>query len=94
MKHCIKCGETNADERETCWKCNEPLPKPEKVESWMYLIAFLIPLAGIILGCIKVGQKDNEGGKKLILIAILGAVIFAGAWYLKGYFLIETALID
>ncbi len=94
MKICTKCGETNADTRETCWKCNEPLPKAEKVENWMYLIAFLIPFAGILLCCVRAAQKDNDGAKKLILAAIFGAVIFAGAWYLKGYFLVETALMN
>jgi len=26
---CPKCGTYNPEEREKCWRCDEPLPKPE-----------------------------------------------------------------
>lgn len=47
------------------------------VETWMYIIGFLIPLVGIILGCIQVGKNDKEGGRNLIITAIVGMVLYA-----------------
>ena len=47
------------------------------VETWMYIIAFLIPIVGLILGCIKVGKGDSKGGRNLIITAIVSFVLYS-----------------
>ena len=75
---CPYCNEIYSPKVETCPKCERPTvvfdPFTMKqtynggsdVETWMYVIAFLIPIVGLVLGCIQVGKNDKTGGKNLI----------------------------
>lgn len=47
-----------------------------ETELWMLIISFLIPIAGIVLGCIKVSQKDNDGAKKIFIATIASIVLY------------------
>ena len=46
------------------------------VEPWMYIIGFLIPIVGIVLGCIQVGKDDKTGGRNLLILSIISAFIY------------------
>lgn len=39
-------------------------------------MSFLIPIVGIILGCVKVSQKDNDGAKKIFITTIVSVVLY------------------
>ena len=41
----------------------------------LYVISFLLPLVGIILGVIYIGKDENDLGKLLILFSIIIAII-------------------
>lgn len=41
----------------------------------LYVISFLLPLVGIILGVIYIGKDENDLGKSLILFSIIIAII-------------------
>lgn len=45
------------------------------VETWMYIVGFLIPIVGLVLGCIQVAKNDKQGGRNLIITAIVSAVL-------------------
>lgn len=50
----------------------------------MYILAFLIPLLGIILGCIRLSKGEDELGKSLIIFSVVVFVAFTilGALFL------------
>jgi len=54
----------------------------------LYILSFLIPLAGIIIGLVLiVTSKDEDGkhvGKMCILIALLPLIIVLVCWVLLG----------
>lgn len=86
MKICLSCQNYLTDEEEKCDNCgysfgtsgtstNSAPIVVSRTEGWMYLIAFIIPLAGVILGCIQVAKNDNGGAKGLFAISILSMVI-------------------
>ena len=45
------------------------------VEIWMFIIAILLPLVGIILGLIQVGKNNNQSGKELIITSLVSNVV-------------------
>lgn len=85
---CPYCSEIYSSKVETCPKCERPTvvfdPSTMKqthnggrdAEVWMYVIAFLIPIVGLILGCIQVGKNDKTGGKNLIITSIVSFVLY------------------
>lgn len=85
---CPYCNEIYSPKVETCPKCERPTvvfdPFTMKqtynggsdVETWMYVIAFLIPIVGLVLGCIQVGKNDKTGGKNLIITSIVSFVLY------------------
>lgn len=42
---------------------------------WMYVVAILISLAGIILGCIYIFKGDEELGKSIIKTSIVTFIV-------------------
>lgn len=47
------------------------------VDTWMYVISFLIPIVGIILGIVYVSQGRSDDAKGLFIAGILGIIIGA-----------------
>ena len=75
MKTCPNCGEMNGEANDKCYKCGTDLSQISG-EKWMYVIAFLIPIVGLVLGCIQVGKNDKTGGKNLIITSIVSFVLY------------------
>jgi lipoprotein signal peptidase len=42
---------------------------------WMYVVSVIIPLVGIILGCIYISKREDELGKSLIITGVVSNVI-------------------
>lgn len=87
-KICRKCNAKYDSKKEICDECGNVLSVYEpsyelksknnsSTDMWMYVISFLIPIVGIILGCIQVGKGDKTGGRNLIITAIVSAVLYA-----------------
>lgn len=60
---CPKCGTWNPEDKEVCWRCQEPLPKPVVKEKrkpmvimglpvWAWVVVVLIFLAPLFGQCI------------------------------------------
>ena len=47
---------------------------------WMYVVAVLLPLIGIILGLIYLARKEDSVGKNVLITAIVAGVI----WFAIG----------
>ncbi|MDE6021292.1 MAG: hypothetical protein K2H01_09915 [Ruminococcus sp.] len=86
-KICKYCNNIYTKNMEECPRCQMPLQwyngnsannsgYSGETELWMIIISFLIPLVGIILGCIKVSQKDNDGAKKIFIATIVSIVLY------------------
>ncbi len=83
-KYCNGIYTKNVDE---CPKCQMPLHwydgspiknrnSGDSLELWMFVVAFLIPIVGFVLGCIRIGKGDNDGGKKLIITSVISVVLY------------------
>lgn len=44
----------------------------------MYVISVLIPLAGIILGCINIAREEDDLGKSLIITGVILGILLRG----------------
>ena len=87
-KFCRKCGLTYSSKTTQCEKCGGPLAvltTQETMnqvsasgggETWKYILSFLIPFVGIILGIVYIAKDDEQLGKSLIFTGIGGAVVF------------------
>ena len=86
-RYCEYCKEIYAPKTKECPKCGMPtivydpitmsqVHNAGGVEIWMYVIAFLIPIVGLVLGCIQVGKNDKTGGKNLIITSIVSFVLY------------------
>ena len=42
---------------------------------WMYVVSVLIPLVGIILGCIYIARREDELGKSLIITGVISNIV-------------------
>lgn len=87
-KVCKYCNNIYTPNIEECPRCQMPLQwydgnsvksngNTGETELWMLIISFLIPIVGIILGCIKVSQKDNDGAKKIFIATIVSIVLYS-----------------
>ncbi|MDD2503294.1 MAG: hypothetical protein PHP79_05425 [Clostridia bacterium] len=41
----------------------------------MYIVSVLIPLVGIILGCIYIARREDELGKSLIITGVVSNIV-------------------
>lgn len=88
-KRCPKCDIAYPASKKYCDVCGESLLSSQVTSNkqysntydstpvWMLIISFLIPIVGIILGCIKVSQKDNDGAKKIFIATIVSIVLYS-----------------
>ncbi len=84
-KICPNCGMVYASNVENCSSCHVRLgvyddrayaaSGSESSGCWMYVVAVLIPLVGIILGLIYIAKGDEELGKSLILTGVVAWII-------------------
>lgn len=88
-KVCPKCGTLYPYHMETCEECGRKLSvydweinynnsvyaSETELGFWMYAIAVLIPLLGIILGCIYIARGDDRPGKSLIITGVVSNLV-------------------
>lgn len=75
--YCDVCGISLLSSQGTKTNSTHYSNTSDNTPTWMLIISFLIPLVGIILGCIKVSQKDNDGAKKIFIITIVSIVLYS-----------------
>lgn len=86
-RYCSSCQQVFAPNVDVCPNCKTEtseynpavakyISKTASVDTWMYVVGFLIPLVGIILGCIQFGKNDRAGGRNLIITAIVSTVLY------------------
>ena len=86
-KKCPYCGTVYNGNKDTCDSCGERLlvfddnyylnqnyTKPQS-NTWMYICALIIPLLGIILGCVKL-SKDDDTGKSLTIFSVVLTILY------------------
>ncbi len=91
-KKCPGCGEIFAGSASTCNYCGKQLvtyddryyldqyynKSSSGSNTWMYVCTVIIPLIGIILGCIKISNdKRDDSGKTLITLGVILTVVYA-----------------
>lgn len=89
-KICQKCGTIYDGNKSYCDTCGGNLSvyddtvdtsyskkSTSSVEIWMYVIGFLIPIVGLVLGCIQVGKGDKTGARNLFITSIISIVLLA-----------------
>ncbi|WP_273324262.1 hypothetical protein [Vallitalea guaymasensis] len=85
-KICQKCGSIYSSRTENCKECGSRLAvyTSDNINShssvdrsgfWMYIVAVLFPIVGIILGCVYIARREDETGKSLILTSIFSVII-------------------
>ena len=88
-KKCPKCGEVFNGSKDNCDYCGERLVTYDEnyyfnqqygksnSNTWMYVCTVIIPLLGIILGCVKMSNdKRDDSGKSLIILGVVLMVIY------------------
>ena len=95
-KFCPKCGQIYSSQTTNCETCSTRLEVKDTrtsyaqsggSDTWMYIVGILIPIVGIILGCIAIAKDDNELGKSLIITSIVvPMVISVLLMLLMGFF--------
>jgi ribosomal protein L40E len=85
-KICPKCNLIFSQKTENCDKCGGRLsvyseestyvtPNSDNSGCWMYVVSVLVPLVGIILGCIYIARKEDDLGKSLIITGVVSNII-------------------
>ena len=84
-KICPKCKTIYAGRAESCETCggklsvymDEYVARQDSSSGgcWLYVVSILIPLVGIILGCIYIARREDELGKSLIMTSIITWVV-------------------
>ncbi len=84
-KICPKCGLIFSQKSENCEECGTRLSvytgsadyrtaSSSDGGCWMYVVSVLIPLVGIILGCIYIARREDELGKSLIITGVVANI--------------------
>lgn len=85
QKICPKCKKIYSDRADTCEDCHVPLTMYTKdlaydsgkgSNFWMYIVAVLLPLIGVILGLIYLARKEDSIGKNVLITAIVAGVLW------------------
>ncbi|HIU49387.1 MAG TPA: zinc ribbon domain-containing protein [Candidatus Avimonoglobus intestinipullorum] len=78
QKICPKCKQIYRADQDYCKNCPDTLLSvymPDAASekgsaAWMYVVGFLFPLIGIILGIVYIARKEDALGKSLLLFSI------------------------
>lgn len=62
----------------------------DRSNTGLYVIAFLLPIVGIIMGLIYIGKNEDDLGKSLIMFSIIISIVFAVIGWLFYYFLLGS----
>ncbi len=91
-KKCPKCGSIFKGNKDICEYCGEYLVTYDDryyldqyynksytdSNTWMYVCTVLIPLIGIILGCVKISNdKRDDLGKTLIILGVVLTLVYS-----------------
>lgn len=80
-KVCPKCKKLYKSSVESCEACHIPLAaysSPDvgyKSEKWPYILGFLFPAIGIVLGLIYISQKEDKG-PSVLGVSVVGGIIW------------------
>ena len=83
-KICPKCGQIYQAGQDYCSSCPdsrlsvyapEYAPVENKSTVWMYIIGFLIPPVGIVLGIVYIARREDDLGKSLLLFSIFAPLV-------------------
>ena len=96
-KICPKCLTTYYDsELDFCPKCHERLKDSDSVSTasysggsyrvnvpvWAYIVSFLLPMVGIIIGLIYLARGEDGVAKRLILFSVIVSVVAAFLYFM------------
>ncbi len=100
-KICRVCGTVYNGNKSTCDTCGGSLstydPSAALAESyrseshtWMYICTIIIPLIGIILGCVKSsGAKTADLGKRLIILGVILTIVYPVVIFVINYYALK-----
>lgn len=74
-EYCDKCGNRLSVYDNSSYK-NNSYKSSSNDGCWMYVVSILIPIIGIILGCVYIAKDENELGKSLIITGVVSNVIY------------------
>lgn len=68
---CPNCGTWNPDDKDVCWRCQHPLPKPVKEEKkkpkqffglplWAWIILIVVFIAPTLAQCLFIGGPPTQ----------------------------------
>lgn len=89
-KLCPDCGAIYQNKHETCDKCGTKLViyedtsksrvgtvQENKADLWMYIASILLPIVGIILGCVYIAKEQKQLGKNLIVFSVACSLLWS-----------------
>ena len=91
MTVCGKCGTINEHDAKRCANCgcklkeNSPEKRLKKVFTLLYIVSFLIPPAGMIIGIVLISHGETErhfAGQKCFELSLTSAVLMVFALFL------------
>lgn len=88
---CPKCDGINKSSNVKCEYCGYIFKREDYFNNedvseknsniFLYIISFLLPIVGIILGIVYISKDNEELGKKLILFSIIIFIVFFFIFY-------------
>lgn len=90
---CPMCGGTLLTHEEiqaAAQREQEALDTSSSSDSWMIVVAILLPLLGFILGILQVAKNDNKSGRTIIIVSLVSAILFSAAvlYYIRPAWLL------
>ena len=91
MRYCQNCGKEIYDNTAICPYCGCKTPNHENqgLAIAAFVLAFIMPLIGFILGCVGVGQYQNKSNRGLCIAAIVLPLV----WMPLLFFILFFALL-
>ena len=96
-KICPKCGQIFDARQDYCTDCPDMRlsvytgeqeysggASRSRGEIWMYIVGVLIPIVGIILGCVYIARGDDDLGKSVLLTSIFVPFIIGIVFMVLG----------
>nr|WP_288868597.1 hypothetical protein [uncultured Blautia sp.] len=90
---CPKCNHVYYDHSlEICPKCRIKLQEysadrfgeydngKESGGIWMYVLSALIPIVGLIMGFIYLGRREDDIGRRILIMSVVALFVWALIW--------------